>query len=73
MIINVFTDTMITNEQILDTYKLLGLVAIQHSDTFVTLRSEDVLDMNQCKFVETVHVANYNDYLEMFYDVAMVA
>lgn len=73
MIINVFTDTMITDEQIIDTYKLLGLVAIRHSDTFVTLRSEDVLDMNQCKFVETVHVANYNDYLEMFYDVAMTA
>ena len=71
MIINVFTNTMITDEQIMDTYKLLGLVAIRHSDTFVTLRSEDVLDMNQCKFVEIVHVANYNDYLEMFYDVAM--
>ena len=73
MIINVFTDTMITDEQIMDTYKLLGLVAIRHSNTFVTLRSEDVLDMNQCKFVETVHVANYNDYLKMFYDVAMAA
>ena len=73
MIINVFTDTMITDEQIMDTYKLLGLVAIRHSDNFVTLRSEDVLDMNQCKFVETVHVAKYNDYLEMFYDVAMAA
>ena len=72
MIINVFTDTMITDEQIMDTYKLLGLVAIRHSNNFVTLRSEDVLDMNQCKFVETVHV-NYNDYLEMFYDVAMAA
>ena len=72
MIINVFTDTMITDEQIMDTYKLLGLVTIRHSDNFVTFRSEDVLDMNQCKFVETVHVANYNDYLEMF-DVAMVA
>lgn len=73
MIINVFTDTMITDEQIMDTYKLLGLIAIRHSNNFVTLRSEDVLDMNQCKFVETVHVANYNDYLEMFYDVAMAA
>lgn len=73
MIINVFTDTMITDEQIMDTYKLLGLIAIRHSDNFVTLRSEDVLDMNQCKFVETVHVANYNDYLEIFYDVAMAA
>lgn len=73
MIINVFSDTMITDEQIMDTYKLLGLVAIRHSNNFVTLRSEDVLDMNQCKFVETVHVASYNDYLEMFYDVAMAA
>ncbi len=73
MIINVFTDTMITDEQIMDTYRLLGLVAIRHSNNFVTLRSEDVLDMNQCKFVETVHVANYNDYLEMFYDAAMAA
>lgn len=73
MIINVFTDTMITDEQIMDTYKLLGLVAIRHSNNFVTLRSEDILDMNQCKFVETVHVANYNDYLEMFYGVAMAA
>lgn len=72
MIINVFTDTMITDEQIIDTYKLLGLVAIRHSDNFVTLRSEDILDMNQCKVVETVHVANYDDYLEMF-DVAMAA
>lgn len=72
MIINVFTDTMITDEQIIDTYKLLGLVAIRHSDNFVTLRSEDILDMNRCKVVETVHVANYNDYLEMF-DVAMAA
>ena len=73
MIINVFTDTMITDDNIMDTYKLLGLITIRHSNNFVTLRSEDVLDMNQCKFVETVHVANYNDYLEMFYDVAMAA
>ena len=69
MIINVFTDTMITDEQIMDTYKLLGLVAIRHSNNFVTFRSENILDMDQCKFVETVHVANYDDYLEMFYDV----
>ena len=69
MIINVFTDTMITDEQIMDTYKLLGLVAIRHSNNFVTFRSENILDTDQCKFVETVHVANYDDYLEMFYDV----
>ncbi len=73
MIINIFSNTKITEQMILDTYKLLGLVAIRHSNTFVTLRSEDILDMNQCKFVETVHVANYDDYLEMFYDDAMAA
>ena len=72
MIINIFTNTMITDEQIMDTYNMLGLIAIRHSDNFVTLRSEDILDMNQCKIIETVHVANYNDYLEMF-DVAMAA
>ena len=72
MIINIFTNTMITDEQIMDTYNTLGLIAIRHSDNFVTLRSENILDMNQCKIIETVHVANYNDYLEMF-DVAMAA
>lgn len=73
MMINVFSNTVITIEQIKDIYNLTGLVAIQHSNKFITLRSEDIVDMNQVKFVETVAVESideYLDYLESFYEMA---
>lgn len=68
--INVFSNTVITIEQIKDIYNLTGLVAIQHSNKFITLRSEDIVDMKQVNYVETINVENINEYLEMFYEMA---
>lgn len=70
MMINVFSNTVITIEQIKDIYNLTGLVAIQHSNKFITLRSEDIVDMKQVNYVETINVENINEYLEMFYEMA---
>ncbi len=70
MMINVFSNTVITIEQIKDIYNLTGLVAIQHSNKFITLRSEDIVDIKQVNYVETINVESINEYLEMFYEMA---
>jgi len=70
MMINVFSNTVITIEQIKDIYNLTGLVAIQHSNKFITLRSEDIVDMKQVNYVETINVESINEYLESFYEMA---
>ena len=70
MMINVFSNTVITIEQIKDIYNLTGLVAIQHSNKFITLRSEDIVDMKQVNYVETINVESIDEYLESFYEMA---
>lgn len=70
MMINVFSNTVITIEQIKDIYNLTGLVAIQHSNKFITLRSEDIVDMKQVNYVETINAESINEYLESFYEMA---
>ena len=70
MMINVFSNTVITIEQIKDIYNLTGLVAIQHNNKFITLRSEDIVDMKQVNYVETINVESINEYLESFYEMA---
>lgn len=70
MMINVFSNTVITIEQIKDIYNLTGLVAIQHSNKFITLRSEDIVNMKQVNYVETINVESINEYLESFYEMA---
>ena len=70
MMINVFSNTVITIEQIKDIYNLTGLVAIQHSNKFITLRSEDIIDLKQVNYVETINVESINEYLESFYEMA---
>lgn len=70
MMINVFSNTVITIEQIKDIYNLTGLIAIQHSDKFITLRSEDIVDMKQVNYVETINVESIDEYLESFYEMA---
>lgn len=61
MMINVFSNTVITIEQIKDIYNLTGLVAIQHSNKFITLRSEDIADIKQVNYVETINVESINE------------
>lgn len=70
MMINVFSNTVITIEQIKDIYNLTGLVAIQHSNKFITLRSEGIVDLKQVNYVETINVESINEYLESFYEMA---
>ena len=70
MMINIFSNTVITIEQIKDIYNLTGLVAIHHSNKFITLRSEDIVDMKQVNYVETINVESINEYLESFYEMA---
>ncbi len=70
MMINIFSNTVITIEQLKDIYNLTGLVSIQHDNKFITLRSEDIVDMKQVNYVETINVESIDEYLEMFYEMA---
>ena len=70
MMINIFSNTVITIEQIKDIYDHTGLVAIQHNNNLITLRSEDIVDMKQVNYVETINVESINEYLESFYEMA---